>query len=329
MSSKKTGSLGKTVTTDKVNHLNSWLIIGSAFAAVLIPFELFLFAYAILGPLHYLTEISWLDKKGYFTERKVQAWVLVLLGAATVAVYALGGIWESYAPMLILAAVALAYAMQSKKSDAWFGSLGLLAVLAILTFRFDPVRDWQYIASVFILTIIHVFLFTAAFILYGSLKTKSRSGYLSLVIFLAAGAVMFLPWPSHLVSETVKPLYDSFAHVNVLLLGLLFPAKAWSMNDVFYSAAGISVMRFIAFSYTYHYLNWFSKTTVIRWHDVSKGRLVLIGFLWLLSLAFYFKDYYFGVKALFFLSLLHVFLEFPLNFRTFKGIGQELSRMVR
>jgi hypothetical protein len=31
-----------------------------------VPFELLLFSYAVLGPLYYLAEISWLHKKKYF-----------------------------------------------------------------------------------------------------------------------------------------------------------------------------------------------------------------------------------------------------------------------
>ena len=38
------------------------------------------------------------------------------------------------------------------------------------------------------------------------------------------------------------------------------------------------VMRFIAFAYTYHYLNWFTKTRVIGWADILRRRgLTIIG----------------------------------------------------
>src|SRR2546427_4816034 len=54
--------------TDKINYLNIGLMLLSLGVAFFIPFELFLFSYAILGPLHYLTEISWLHERKYFTE---------------------------------------------------------------------------------------------------------------------------------------------------------------------------------------------------------------------------------------------------------------------
>lgn len=50
----------------KINNVNSFLVIISFLLALIIPFELFLFAYAVLGPIHYLSEIAWLEKKNFF-----------------------------------------------------------------------------------------------------------------------------------------------------------------------------------------------------------------------------------------------------------------------
>ena len=84
-------------------------------------------------------------------------------------------------------------------------------------------------------------------------------------------------------------------------------------------------MRFIAFAYTYHYLNWFSKTSIIKWHLVERKYLILTLGIWVLALALYASDYRTGLKFLFFLSFLHVFLEFPLNWKTFIDIGKEIK----
>ena len=54
-------------------------MIFSTVIAFIIPFELFLFAYAVLGPLHYLTEISWLHDRGYFTKNKYDYLFLAIL----------------------------------------------------------------------------------------------------------------------------------------------------------------------------------------------------------------------------------------------------------
>ena len=38
----------------------------SAVAASLAPLQVFIFVYAFVGPLHYLTEIAWLKKKDFY-----------------------------------------------------------------------------------------------------------------------------------------------------------------------------------------------------------------------------------------------------------------------
>jgi hypothetical protein len=73
----------------------------------------------------------------------------------------------------------------------------------------------------------------------------------------------------------------------------------------------------------YHYLNWFSKTEVIRWHKVPKARFILVIGLWLLACGLYIYDYGIGLTFLFFLSFTHVLLEFPLNMVSIFGIGKE------
>ena len=57
------------------------MLITAVFAFFL-PFETFLLAYAFLGPLHYLTEISWLHDRQYFTKGKYDFVPLLLIGVA-------------------------------------------------------------------------------------------------------------------------------------------------------------------------------------------------------------------------------------------------------
>ena len=84
-------------------------------------------------------------------------------------------------------------------------------------------------------------------------------------------------------------------------------------------------MRFIAFAYTYHYLNWFSKTQIIKWHEIPKQQLVTVIAIWVSSVLLYAYNYKTGLMVLYFLSMLHVLLEFPLNYSTIIGIGDELA----
>jgi hypothetical protein len=98
---------------------------------------------------------------------------------------------------------------------------------------------------------------------------------------------------------------------------------------IFESSFGILLMRFIAFAYLYHYLNWFSKTEVIRWHKVPKARFIVVIGLWLLACGAYVYDYAIGLTFLFFLSFTHVLLEFPLNMVSIFGIGKEVRDIAK
>ncbi|HWB64555.1 MAG TPA: hypothetical protein VG603_13660, partial [Chitinophagales bacterium] len=64
--------------TRKIDIANIFLMLISCVLAFVLPFELFLFSYAVLGPLHYLTEITWLKKRDYFTNGKKDYIWLVL-----------------------------------------------------------------------------------------------------------------------------------------------------------------------------------------------------------------------------------------------------------
>jgi hypothetical protein len=161
--------------------------------------------------------------------------------------------------------------------------------------------------------------------LYGVLKNKSFSGYLSIIALALIGCSFFIikaPGLQYQLSSYVVKSYDLFYFVNKYLIEFFgLQTSTTNFNTIIYKTnAGFIVMRFIAFAYTYHYLNWFSKTSVIQWHLVPKKTLVLTLLLWLFSVVLYVIDYNIGLKALYFLSFLHVFLEFPLNITSVQGI---------
>src|SRR5688500_14648707 len=72
----------KLAAAERIDALNIVLIFLSAVLAALMPFELFLFSYAIFGPLDYLTEISWLHDKTYFTLNKHDFLYLIAITTA-------------------------------------------------------------------------------------------------------------------------------------------------------------------------------------------------------------------------------------------------------
>ncbi|MDP2690854.1 MAG: hypothetical protein Q8O95_00405 [bacterium] len=315
------------VTSTTVNYLNSGLILLAAAIAYLLPFELFLFSYAVLGPLHYLTEISWLQKRQYFSPGKHDGTFLILIGVLIFLGASFKDLIGPFVPSFIALAFLLALVMVIVRRPVYKAfSIALILLFLVL---FSQARWYIVFFSIFLTTIIHVFVFTAAFMLYGALKERSRSGYLSLGLLLAVALSFFLFVPEGNVFELSKYVQEAFLSafpvLNIELSRLLPVQELSTVNDLFFSTSGLVVMRFIAFAYTYHYLNWFSKTSIIKWHEVSKKYATGIFFVWLIAVGLYAYDYEVGLTALYFLSMLHVLLEFPLNQVSFIGIGKEIG----
>ncbi|HEY0323931.1 MAG TPA: hypothetical protein VGC66_23490 [Pyrinomonadaceae bacterium] len=331
------------LTGDQINYLNIGLMVLSCFLAYIFPFELFLVSYAVLGPLHYLTEISWLHDRRYFVEdgktgrdrRAKRRWLILVMLTLALMLYgyttekipdwAISPRWEMSLFYLVFV-TALLTLIKNRTAQAV-----LIALALISLFSFSSTRYYTLIAF-FLATIIHVFIFTGAFILYGALKSRSLSGILSLAIFVLCAALFFVYVPEslgHTVGDYVRASYVQFQTLNAELIRLFRPGTVMSLSGIYESSAGLMVMRLIAFAYTYHYLNWFSKTSIIKWYEIPKSRTALIIGVWLGSLALYAYSYEIGIMALYFLSILHVMLEFPLNHRTFAGIGKELHSMAR
>ena len=321
--------------SDSIDRLNLMLLLLSAVVAVWIPFELFLFSYAVLGPLHYLTEIGWLHRRRYFTQSKSDGWVLAGLGFIGVVLavvlhlqdrdpkhallnatiwYWTYHVFAVLAGFTVVAAAVFALLPKSKRQLA----LALGGAGAVLGYAFLPAY------GVFLLllpTLIHVYAFTALFMWYGAIKSGSRLGHLNAFLMLVLGVlVCFLP------ENFSRPaLPQSLAHITATSFDRL-PQIMGRISGVMHGTldAGqfLRLQRLVAFAYTYHYLNWFSKTRIIRWHEVSKTWIWVTLLVWLASVALYAVDYRTGFVALLLLSYLHVVLELPLNAVSVKGVLQ-------
>jgi len=400
----------------QINYLNMGLMALSALLAYFLPFETFLFAYAFLGPLHYLTEISWLHDRNYFSKGKYDFVVLLVIGVLlSYAAFAKDfGInvdfYESFVEANLFDKL-IVFALFSAILFALVENIFVKIVSIFLLFVFisgwlAPERADANRASttVFALTslvptLIHVYVFTGLFMLYGALKSRSKTGLLSIVTFILFPIILVFYAPvetkSNFISDFGKKAYyadgEGFFYTNVSILdhfkltddplltnkqyldsvinkksegnqmavadraritdslknklnenfivqnsqseyylkpipvkyAIPINGKDYYWNTVFFSTIGIMLMRFIAFAYLYHYLNWFSKTEVIRWHKVPKIRFAAVIILWLLACGAYAYDYSIGLNFLFFLSFTHVLLEFPLNIVSIVGIGTE------
>jgi hypothetical protein len=410
-----------TPTRDaQINYLNMGLMFLSALGAFFLPFEVFLFAYAFLGPLHYLTEISWLHDRNYFSKGKYDFIVLVVIGV-----------------LLSYAAFAKDFGVNTDFYDAFveanlFDKLLVLALFSAILFALVENLIVKIVAILFLFvfisgwlspensaennssttifaltsllpTLIHVYAFTGLFMLYGALKSRSKTGLLSVATFIIIPIILVFYTPvnpkTNFLSDFGKKAYyadgDGFFYTNVSILDhfklidqplltnkqyldvlvnkkseenqfsvaerarindslknklsenfivpnqeseyynkpipakFVIPGKEYYWNSIFFSTFGIMLMRFIAFAYLYHYLNWFSKTEVIRWHKVPKLRFALVIGLWLTACGLYAYDYALGLSFLFFLSFSHVLLEFPLNIVSIVGIGKETLSIVK
>ena len=395
----------------KINFLNIGLMLITAVFAFFLPFETFLLAYAFLGPLHYLTEISWLHDRQYFTKGKYDFVPLLLIGVAlSYATFAKDfdfniDFFNEFVALNLFEKL-LVLALFSSLLFAFVKNL-VVKIIAIL-FLFIFISGWlapenatenSKSTTIFALTslvptLIHVYLFTGLFMLFGALKSRSKTGLLSVLAFIIIPIYLVYGLPvtpkKNYISDYGKEAYfadstgffntnvsilrqfdltpnmtykyyinnfvkDSIEKQNLILMWKdslnkdfiiqdqdhpnymksipIADAKQGSPKEnwwslVFFSSAGIMLMRFIAFAYMYHYLNWFSKTEVIRWHKVPKIRFVAVLLLWLTACALYAYNYSLGLSFLFFLSFTHVLLEFPLNMVSIVGIGKETYAIV-
>jgi hypothetical protein len=330
--------------TKQIDRLNIGLIFLSLILAIKLPFELFLFSYAILGPLHYLTEINWLKSKTYFVRK--QQWVLVLLGLSflitlpTVLNFSAFSHWISipwiknvgqqltaHIDLMILTAFLFAISIVNfQKNRSILIFLVLSIVASILILKYVPLSTIA--VSIFLPTLFHIYVFTLLFMIFGTIHSKSTPGITAIALLLAIPFVVFnidINTENYILSETTRLNFFStnLDTLNIYIARILGADEEESLFLL--SSLGIRVQIFIAFCYTYHYLNWFSKTSVIGWSKtITRPAFYFIFVLWVASVLLYWYDYKTGLTALFFLSFLHTLLEFPLNIVSIKGIYRKI-----
>jgi hypothetical protein len=327
--------------TKHIDILNIVLLLISLVLSFKLPFELFLFSYAVLGPLHYLTEINWLKDKNYFIADK--KWALIFTVFAITMSFILLAIQVSLSKFLadivslksinhqilflynliIFSLVVFAISLMYFKKTADIIAFIFFGVLiGFMSLRYLPFT--AFIIGSFLPTIIHVYLFTLFFMIFGTMNKSSLAGKIAIIVLILAPFVIFgvnidlTPSKSAIAAQEILQ-GTNFYTINLKMVSLVdFVASHFSFIT---AQTELKVQTFIAFCYTYHYLNWFSKTSIIGWHKTfSKPKLLIILIIWLSMVGIYYYDYVIGLLVLFILSMLHVFLEFPLNILTVKTI---------
>jgi hypothetical protein len=283
------------------------LMLAALAAAYLVPFELLLLAYVVLGPAHYITEISWLHDRRYFLPHRGIAIALMVL--AVVAVFVTNTSWFGFAMWAAL----VACAMIAAATTAIEGMLIFMLAVALSALMASSGSSLAVI-GVLIPTLIHVSLFTLVFMTLGAVRAASRAQAALVVAYLVALAIILLlpPTAEVRIASFAKATQDYFGDVGPALSGL-FGIPGLKLDT--------RLTGLLAFVYTYHYLNWFIKVDIIRWADVPKPRLVLMIAASLLSTALYFYSYTYGFIFLLALSLAHVLLEFPLDALALRQLG--------
>jgi hypothetical protein len=181
-------------------------------------------AYAYLGPLHYLTEISWLHDRNYFSKGKYDFLVLLIVGillsyAAFAKDFGVSVEVYDYFVKMNLFDKLLVFALFSSILFALVKNL-IVKIVAIL-FLFVFVSGWLspensdmnsgstmvFALTSLVPTLIHVYLFTGLFMLFGALKSRSKSGLWQMVGFVSNVNVNIGKYvnPTDVLFELVDP----------------------------------------------------------------------------------------------------------------------------
>lgn len=318
----------------KIDAVNIALMAFSFIMARMLPFELFLFSYIVLGPLHYMTEISWLKERDFFITSKtwLKAFIIIAFIGVVITLLMdfygekqeLNGFFASAYPLILLGGFTVAALTIQQKISMRFAAMIIgFALIMIFAARMHYI---VFLLCLLIPTLIHTTIFTGNFILEGALKNKSSLGILSFVFFILCNFAFFLlpTKPIPLVNTYVQNLFleSNFYNINLNLNYLFYGTDGSTF--VLDSALGIRIQGFIAFAYTYHYLNWFSKTNVIKWHKIPKSWLLTSIIIWLASISLHLINIKLGITFITLLSVLHVYTEFPLNHKSFVNVGNML-----
>src|SRR5262249_50774344 len=166
--------------TDTV-HLGLMLLaLGIAYV---VPFELLLLSYVVLGPAHYTTEISWLHDRKYFLPHRGVAVVLAVIAAAAAmsASAPRAGFWRWSACV-----VCALFGATTTGAQGVVLVIGALGLTGLMYARAPSLA----VLGVLLPTLIHVSLFTLIFMTLGAYRSGSRVQAALIVVYaLAIGLI--------------------------------------------------------------------------------------------------------------------------------------------
>lgn len=309
--------------TSRNSDLAALLVSGVAAAAA--PLQVFLLAYIVLGPMHYLTEIAWLRKKSFYFDKGVisprgygiLAALLALAGAVDFVTKRGLGFWLIGGLLLLSLSV-------------WIGNryiLMAIAVAGVAAKVFSP--GTVFFVGVVTPTIVHVFFFTWIFMVSGAIRARDSSPNRWLnpaLMLLIPLALLRLPirYPAP-GSPWLRMESISFGPFHQLLAAALHHPMSLGA-DITADPVVAALLRLFAFAYLFHYLNWFGKTDLLGWHRIPARTWSVIGVLYAASLSLYLWSFTVGFMVANFLSLLHVLMEFPLDWTALRFVASGWRR---
>ncbi|NQY66318.1 MAG: hypothetical protein HRT72_01125 [Flavobacteriales bacterium] len=176
--------------------------------------------------------------------------------------------------------------------------------------------------GIFLPTIIHVYLFTMLFMIAGTIKSKSKLGMVAIGVLLLIPIIIWL-FPIDPTNYLGEKTVEAMSTVrNFQFITFIGERLSVMQNAQFIplTSGAVKLQIFIAFSYTYHYLNWFSKTSLIGWNrNISRSKIALIVLLWVSLVGLSIYDYEVGYLVLYGFAMLHII--FPLNIACMKEVG--------
>src|ERR1700687_1393468 len=161
--------------------------LGALLAALaityLVPFELLLLSYVVLGPAHYFTEISWLHDRKYFLPKRNIAFGLA--GVAVVAALIDNAAWFGF--VIWMAFVACALLTTTTAAQSAILTIIVLGVTAIMAANGSSLA----VLGILLPTLIHVSLFTLVFMTLGAYRSRSAmQAALIAVYVMAVGLIL-------------------------------------------------------------------------------------------------------------------------------------------
>ncbi|MGB4101651.1 MAG: hypothetical protein WBK91_07085 [Alphaproteobacteria bacterium] len=278
------------------DFLHVALIGAIAAVAHYFPYHLLMFSYAVLGPIHYFTQMTWLHDRSYFVAGRwfVPLFVLLTLGVLLSGNHAIAG-------LILMTAFLIAAGAVITEDWRWRAAIVIAGFLVILLVGHGE----AVLAIAMILpTIAHVFLFTAILLWNSAAQERNLGKFLAFAALILGAGSFFLPLNEMAAQDlTITKFFKPTVDYLQLTFGLTDGAQA-------------KLFGLLGFTFTYHYLYWLDKVALIKIQHIPRHRLAGIGLFYLIALASYAYDYDVGFYLLAFPSVLHVLLEFPLNVRS-------------